>query len=282
MIGTISRITAYLGMSMFKPISLKTHGTMEPGTAGLGEFSDLAMAARALCRSAIPAALLLTACGGITHRVATGPSVHDTQAIDLGKFDMARIEIKMGAGELNVQGGSPKLLEADFQYNVPEWKPVVDSHPSSFRADVTISQPEGVSAVGDTQNKWNLRLNDAVPMNVVTHLGAGEAQMSLGSMDLENLEIHMGVGKLDLDLRGQPKRDYNVDIKGGVGEATVHLPNDDKTGIVATATGGIGDVSVEGLEKRDGRWVNRAYERAPVRIHIDVKGGVGDIRLIAN
>jgi hypothetical protein len=227
------------------------------------------------------AALCLTACVDAVHRVATGETQHDTQSVDLGKFESARVEIKMGAGELQVEGGSSKLIEADFRYNVLAWKPIFESHTSSFRADVKIEQPQGISAHGDTDYNWKLRLNDAVPMNIVTHLGAGEAQMNLASLDLQNVEVHMGVGKLDLDLRGKPKRDYNVDIKGGVGEATVHLPNDDKVGIVATAAGGIGDVQVEGLEKRDGRWLNRAYERAPVRIHLDVKGGVGDIRLIA-
>jgi hypothetical protein len=229
---------------------------------------------------AMAIAVLLTACD-VVHRVEIGPTVHDSKVIENDKFEMARIEIKMGVGELKVTGGSSKLLEADFDYNVPGWKPLVESHSASFRADIKIAQPNAISSSGNTQNKWNLRLGDNLPMNIVTHLGAGEAEMNLGSLDLQNLEVHMGVGKLDLDLRGQPKRDYNVDIKGGVGEATIRLPNDDKTGIVATASGGIGDISVNGLDKRNGRWVNRAYERAPVRIHLDVKGGVGDIHLIA-
>jgi len=226
------------------------------------------------------AAVLLSSCD-IASRVPIGPPVHETKVIENEKFEMARIEIKMGVGELKVEGGSPKLLEADFLYNVPSWKPIVESHPASFRADIRISQPEGISAAGNTDYKWDLKLSDSLPMNLVTHLGAGEAQMNLGSVDLQNLEVHMGVGELKLDLRGQPKRDYNVDIKGGVGEATVYLPNGDSTGILATASGGIGDISVQGLERQGGRWVSRAYDRAPVRIHVDVKGGVGDIKLIA-
>ena len=52
-------------------------------------------------------------------------------------------------------------------------------------------------------------------------------------------------------------------------------------GIVATAHGGIGDISVRGLEKRNGRWINPARENAAVTIHIDVKGGIGNITLNA-
>ena len=214
-------------------------------------------------------------------RTPTGPTVHDTKVIDADKFEEARIELKMGAGELNLQGGSPKLLEADFRYNVPAWKPVVESNAASFRADIRISQPTGVSASGNAENRWDLRISDQLPVNLVTHLGAGDAEMKLGSVDLQNLEVHMGVGKLNLDLRGQPKRDYTADIKGGVGEATIYVPNNEKVGISATAKGGIGDISVEGLERSNDRWLSRGYDRAPVRIHLDVAGGVGNIRLVA-
>jgi hypothetical protein len=225
---------------------------------------------------------LLSACDiNIAHRLQTGEPVHETKVIENDKFEMARIDIKMGVGELKVEGGSPKLLEADFVYNVPGWKPIVESHSASFRADIKIAQPEGISAPGNTDYKWNLRLSDNLPLNIITHLGAGRAEMNLGSMDLQNVEVHMGVGELKLDLRGQPKRDYNVDIRGGVGEATVYLPSSDSTGVVATASGGIGDIHVEGLEHQGGRWVSRSYDRAPIRVRVDVKGGVGDIKLIA-
>jgi hypothetical protein len=207
--------------------------------------------------------------------------VHDAKVIDADKFEEARIELRMGAGELNLQGGSPKLLEADFRYNVPVWKPVVESNAASFRADIRISQPAGVSASGNAENKWDLRISDQLPVSLVAHLGAGDAEMMLGSVDLQNLEVHMGVGKLNLDLRGQPKRDYTADIKGGVGEATIYVPNNPKVGVSAAAKGGIGEISVQGLERSNDRWLSRGYDRAPVRIHLDVAGGVGDIRLVA-
>ncbi|HLH44971.1 MAG TPA: toast rack family protein [Bryobacteraceae bacterium] len=211
----------------------------------------------------------------------TGPTLHESKVIDADKFEMSRIELRMGAGELNLQGGSSQLLEADFQYNVPAWKPLVESNAATFRADVRISQPTGVSASGHAVNKWDLRISDRLPTNLIAHLGAGNAQMVLGSVDLENLEVHMGVGKLMLDLRGQPKRDYTANIEGGVGEAAIYVPNDEKIGVSATAKGGIGEISVEGLERGDHRWLSRGYDRAPVRIHLEVAGGVGAIRLIA-
>ena len=103
--------------------------------------------------------------------------------------------------------------------------------------------------------------------------------MNLGGMSLRSLDIEMGVGELKLDLRGNPKRSYDVRIRGGVGEATVHLPKD--VGIEADAQGGIGGISAPGLRKEEGRYVNDAYSSAKTKIHLNIRGGVGAINLIA-
>jgi hypothetical protein len=109
-------------------------------------------------------------------------------------------------------------------------------------------------------------------------LGGGEANLELGGMDLRSVDVNIGAGALKMDLRGDPNRDYNVRVQGGVGEATVYLPKD--AGISARATGGLGEISATGLEKRDGIWINPERAEASVTVHLDVKGGVGEIHLI--
>ena len=225
-------------------------------------------------------AVAAVALGGCDINVQhTGPVEHDVQSIDLDKSEMARVEIKMGVGELQVEGGSPKLLDADFAYNVPSWKPVVRYSSSGFRGNLSIEQPAGSHGGSHVTYKWNLRLNDTLPLDVVAHLGAGEARMDLGSVNLRSVTVNMGVGELRLDLRGKPSRDYNVEVHGGVGQANIYLPSN--VGVVANAHGGIGNINVRGLEKRDGAWINAAHEHAPVTIHVEVHGGVGEIQLIA-
>ena len=80
------------------------------------------------------------------------------------------------------------------------------------------------------------------------------------------------------DLTGDRKSNLNVDIQGGVGQATIHLPS--RVGVIAEAHGGIGSVNVSGL-RRDGEdYVNDAYGKTPVTIHVQVHGGIGQVRLI--
>src|SRR6266566_3999092 len=157
------------------------------------------------------AALLLSGCQ--IGSVATSETRHDTTHIDLGKAEAARVEIRMGGGELHVKSGTPKLLEADFAYNVPEWKPMVDYRDTPPAGELTISQPNNTgNAFGKTVYTWDLNLNGQLPLDVSTHLGAGEASLELGQMNLRSVEIHVGAGELKLDLRGAPKRDYNVQV----------------------------------------------------------------------
>jgi hypothetical protein len=89
----------------------------------------------------------------------------------------------------------------------------------------------------------------------------------------------MGVGQVELDLRGKPAHDYNVEIHGGIGQAIVHVPS--SVGIMANASGGIGDIEVHGLEKNNGHWTNAAYGHSPVTIHLEINGGIGNITLTA-
>jgi hypothetical protein len=227
----------------------------------------------------VPALLLLFLAGCDGRVVVPGPIEHATQAIELDKTEMARVEIRMGAGELNVRGDSPRLLDADFAYDNPALKPIVRYTPSSFRGQLVIEQPNVHSAGSATRYEWKLRLNNHLPLDLVTQLGAGNAEMNLGSLALRSVELHMGVGNLDMDLRGSPKRDYDVQIHGGVGNATVRLPTG--VGVVADASGGIGNIEARGLEKRGGQWVSPGQEDAKVTIHLDVTGGVGNITLLA-
>ena len=233
----------------------------------------------AIMRTALVAAATIVLTGCEVNTDFGGPLQHLDKSIDLDKSEMARVEIKMGAGELKVEGGSSKLLDAGFDYNIASSKPVVHYNASSFRGELLIEQPSGFHGGTNSKYKWDLHLNNKLPLEVVTHLGAGQANLNLGAMNLRSVEVHMGVGQVELDLRGNPSHDYNVEIHGGIGQAIVHLPS--TVGIVANAAGGIGDIDVHGLEKRNGHWTNDAYEHSPVTIHLDVKGGIGNITLTA-
>jgi hypothetical protein len=224
------------------------------------------------------AALAVSAC--TFHGAATGPSAHDHHTVAPDKATLSHLTLTMGAGELEVAGGAHAFLDGDFTYNVPAWKPVVTDTTAGTERTVEVAQESTTGASGHSENHWTLAVNDEAPVDVTAHLGAGQARLKLGSLNLRGLNLTIGAGEVDVDLRGTPSASYHVSLHGGVGRATVHLPA--SVAISASASGGIGDINVTGLEQRDGRWVNpRAPAGAPVTITLDAQGGVGEIQIIA-
>jgi hypothetical protein len=210
---------------------------------------------------------------------APGPVRYESQSIDRDDSERVRVNLEMGAGNLRVKSGAGKLLRADFAYNVPSWKPEVRYTSAAGHGNLSVTQPgSGNAHFGSTKYQWDLDLSREVPMDVRVRFGAGEARLDLGDLSLRDVEVEMGVGQLDLDLRGSPQRSYDVRIRGGVGEATVFLPSG--VGISADVEGGIGEIHAPGFRREGRRYFNDAYPNAKTTIHLDVHGGVGEIRLI--
>nr|HEV7953798.1 hypothetical protein [Candidatus Acidoferrales bacterium] len=67
-------------------------------------------------------------------------------------------------------------------------------------------------------------------------------------------------------------------VQGGVGEARIRLPHE--VAVEIRADGGIGSIDTQGLHKEAGRWVNDAWGKSPTTIHMNVEGGIGEIRLV--
>jgi len=154
------------------------------------------------------AALFLASCsfGG-------GPTIQEHKAIEMDRSESTRLDLKIGAGELKVGGGAAKKLEADFAYT-EALKPTLDSRTSGGTNEITISQAGGGLSFGNNTSRWDVRLNDRVPVEVVAKLGAGQADMTLGSLNLRGVNMDIGVGEVNVDLRGAPKQSYDVRING--------------------------------------------------------------------
>src|SRR5579884_852778 len=133
---------------------------------------------------------------------------HESTSVDVGKAESVRAEIDMGAGELNVGGDAPKLLEANFTYSNPDWKPEVKYNGASFRGLLTIRQDThgGGIHLGNNEYKWDLRFNDNIPLDILVNCGAGEGNLDLAHLTIRSLDVNMGVGRVEAELPSEPKR----------------------------------------------------------------------------
>ena len=208
-----------------------------------------------------------------------GPAQRESQTVKLEGAQSVRVEVKMGAGDLKLGGGARDLLEADFTYPATRWRPEVRYTVSGTRGTLEIRQPEGSGGPHHRggQYSWDLRLNNKVPMDMRVELGAGRADLTLGTLQLSNLEVNMGVGETVVDLTGDWKNDFQAKIHGGVGQATVKLPRD--VGVRVRARGGIGEIRAGDLKKDGDIYTNDAFGKSSVSLQVEVEGGIGQINL---
>jgi hypothetical protein len=185
----------------------------------------------------------------------------------------------MALGELNLTGGADGLMEADFAYNVPDWRPRVSYEVVGDTGELSVEQQglgEGIPD-RDVRNEWDMRLNDTVPIDLGVQVGGGVSNLDLDSLTLTGLELDVGAGATTVDLTGDWERDLSAAVRGGAGEVTILLPS--QVGVRVNAGARLGRVNAEGLGRDGEAYVNDAYGDSEVTLQVDVSGGVGQINL---
>lgn len=224
----------------------------------------------------------------------------ESRSVEPGAAESVGVEIKMGAGLLEVGGGAEELLDAEFAYNVASLRPEVDYQVSGTRGLLTVRQPASPGVVmTNLTYEWDLRLRDHVPMDLTVEFGFGDADLKLGALSLSTLDIRSGAGNVTvdlsdsrslrsldlvmaaggvtLDLTGDWQDDLDANIARGVGNATVRLPND--VGVRVEAPRGLGTINASGLERDGDAYVNDAYGESDVTLQVRITGGIGDVTL---
>jgi N-terminal domain of toast_rack, DUF2154 len=186
----------------------------------------------------------------------------------------------MNAGELTVRAADQDaLLEASFEYNRDRDRPVVDYHRFGDKGTLQVrrARRHGI-LLGQVHNRWDLSLSKAVPIDLEIDLGAGESDLDLRGLQVRRIQVDMGVGEMRLDLQGPHRESFDVKIDGGVGSAKIYLPSE--VGVRVTVDGGIGSVNADGMTKHRGAYTNEAYGRSDVTIEVDISAGIGSVDLV--
>ncbi len=230
---------------------------------------------RLLINLVLFAALLLASCGSETR---VGALRTESQSVELGDARSVRVEINMGAGDLQVTGGAQKLLEADFTYNVARLKPEV----KYTNGTLVVRQPKAsgipdLSGITDFRNEWDLRLSDRVPLDLSVIVGGGASGLQLAGLSLTGLTVNLGAGVYAVDLSGDWARDLRVTIKSGAANISVRLPRN--VGVRVKVDEGPSKIEATGLTQDENVFTNAAYGVSPVTMQVDMEPGIGQIKL---
>jgi hypothetical protein len=220
-------------------------------------------------------ALLLAGCDS---QARVGALQTESQSVELGDAESVRVEIVLGAGDLQVTGGAEKLLEADFTYNVDKLKPEVEYKDGTL----AVRQPEvkglpDLRDITDYRNEWDLRLYDQVPMDLSMDVGAGSSDLQLAGLSLTGLDINLGAGDSTIDLGGDWARNLDATIDTGAGDISLRLPRD--VGVRVEVQAGLGTIEAPDLKKDGDVYTNPAYGLSEVTLQVILKAGIGQINL---
>ena len=132
--------------------------------------------------------------------------------------------VRMGAGKLQISGGSNQLLEGSVIYNISSLAPNVVTGDHSL----TISQASELHASpgGDMVNEWSLKFGKT-PLDLSINAGAYEGNMDFGGIALSQLTVRDGASKdvINFSQVNPIKMDRLTYITGASDVELVNLAN---------------------------------------------------------
>ena len=233
------------------------------------------MKTKHLLISLILFALILANC---SPRAQVGELQTESKSVELGDAKSVRVEISMGAGNLQVTGGADQLLESDFVYNVAKLKPEVRYTDGTL----VVRQPDtyglpALQGITDFRNEWRLHLSDRVSMDLSVDLGAGAGNLKLAGLSLTGLDISLGAGEYMIDLSGSWANDLDVTVDTGAANISLKLPSD--VGVRIEVEPGPNLINATGLTQDGNVYTNAAHGVSDVTMQIDMESGIGQINL---
>jgi hypothetical protein len=202
------------------------------------------------------------------------------EKVELAGAESVSVSVTLGVGKLKLAGGADSLLDARFEYNIPDWKPVVSYKVEDGRGRLIVEQPSrvvGAAWPGSVRYDWDMKLSSGVPMELEIDLGVGKSEVDLRGLNLRRFSLEAGVGEGSVDLSGPRPSDLDATIKAGVGKLTLLLPAD--VGVRVKAQAGLGHVNAGGLNADGDAWVNEAWGKTKTSVRVEVQGGIGEVEM---
>ena len=235
--------------------------------------------------------------------------------------ESSELEIGMGAGRLNITGGSDIWVSGDVKYNVSLWNPKI-SH-TAYGMKIT-QETKKQLAIPDNKviNDWNIAIGDH-PTDLEINAGAYQGNLDLTGIPITKLRIsdgasqanirfdslnpvimisfHYSTGASQIDIKGLSNANFEKMVfEGGPGSYTLDFSGDLQRDTDIEINYGLGDVKIiipkgvpayvkvdgglNNVELR-GTWNVSGNEYTVTgtgpQLYFEVKMGIGNLQLIS-
>jgi hypothetical protein len=187
-------------------------------TSGAPQSASSIVIMRRFVLLSLLVALLLGACG-----YAPNTDQSTTINVPAPASDAANLTLRFGAADrFQLAPGASSMVEGTIEYNRDDLRPTVTTNGSA----IVIAQGERTAGINPTapRNAWNLKLSDAVPLQLRVQAGAYNGSYDLGGLRLRALSVEQGAAQASYDF-SKPNREPMEQLSVTSGGASLQMAN---------------------------------------------------------
>ncbi|HUG15414.1 MAG TPA: toast rack family protein [Thermomicrobiales bacterium] len=152
----------------------------------------------------------------------TGAEHKEERSIARDGVTSGRVRVDMAVGELVITGGASDLMNGVFAYDT-ELEPQIDFQARDGVGELSIVQARGQRAVKWKLNRWEIALNDEIPLDLELRMATGKLDARLSTLRLRSVRIDHTTGELVIGLGGNQLELRAVSIKQSTGRTRLDL-----------------------------------------------------------
>ncbi len=188
--------------------------------------------------------------------------------------DELRVELSVGALELQLQGADQAELTVDYAGVEPR----ITEGDGSVDIEARQSRLGSCGRMGGYDARWNVRIPSGRPVDLRVDAGAAEIVADLSAVDLARLDIRAGAADIHVLLPSRPG-ETTVEFDTGASEILLEVPGD--VAVKLDSDSALSDTRFTGLElvNRGDCLATPDFDKAARRIVIELDAAVSDITI---
>lgn len=201
-----------------------------------------------------------------------------TQSISINKevnVQSAAVDLKFGAGKINIAGGSDILVSGTLESNFMKLNK--DSEVQDGVQKINLRGEGSWRGFGRTTNNLNLNLSNDIPMKLNIDTGAVDANFDLSGLMAESIDINTGASSLKVAL-GDKLDKSELKIKAGASSVDITLPR--TAGVKLRISSGLTSKDLKDFKQIDSNnYETDNYQSATKKIDMDFDLGATSLKI---
>jgi hypothetical protein len=200
----------------------------------------------------------------------------ETVAVDLGGAEVGDVAISFGAGKLAIAGpaAAGRLVDGVAHGGIRR----EDGGPGRVKL-TTPSDSFWTKAWDRAPFDWRLGLSAEVPLRLSLGVGAAQTEADLSALQVTDLRIRSGAADTTVTLPAAAGA-TRVSAEGGAASLRIRVPEGVAARIRSSMALGSVDVDTRRFPRDPfGGWGSPDFASAANRVEIDIRGGVGSVRV---